>query len=320
VGSALRRARLDIFATPRRRGSYVALFAGALLLGGCGRTQMWVPCAGDSCQALCNGPGCADAGPAPATCSSSADCPEQYLCAAGECRLEAGDCRTGQACPSGTHCFQGTCLADRCTSNAECADGSVCDNGSCVPVLCDRGQPCMPGEECISGRCVPGARVCSSGAQCPTGSWCIDGTCQQINQPCQASRECPSAEACVAGQCVPLGQECSASAPCAPGARCQDGRCIPDLPGCGVGGPCPPGFECSGSECCGMSLCVPPPVPCGTEVAYCPAQAECVSNECCLPDSQTCWAPTPTCEQTIDCPQGMWCALGICMGRTGGGG
>jgi len=291
-----------------------AVLVGIVLGGGaCGRSEFF--CLGDSCARTvpCVGPEC-EPGSHLTSCASDEECPSQYACIEGGCRLVTGDCSWGRPCPYGSTCVGAKCVATVCATSGECAEGSICDNGFCLPVKCDGTMPCLPSENCINGRCVPGTKVCSSGSQCPPGTWCIEGECRQYGASCVASRECPEGQVCVTGKCTPTGEECGPTVPCAPGARCVDGRCVPDVPGCGDAGPCLPGFECQEGRCCAAGVCAAPPTLCGFDVALCPAETECRDSMCCVAGGAVCFPPLIPCTKSIECPVGWRCVLGVCVG------
>ncbi len=141
-------------------------------------------------------PGCDCAGPAPATCRSSADC------------------------RGGLVCLDQRCVASADGGGADAgADGGVADAGRDAGPMCESmtfcGAPpmcCAVGEECALGRCLPG---CASGVRCGADL----STC------------CGAEQVCISGSCTDPGAACTDSFECEIGSFCEPTlmRCLPQF-------------------------------------------------------------------------------------------
>jgi N-acetylneuraminic acid mutarotase len=247
------------------------------------------------------------------------------------------------ACPSGTVCSFGDCVASceaDCTGR-ECGDdgcGGQC--GSCeAGRACDLNGLCAPiPASCGDGSCQEGSEDC---ATCPSdcGRCCGDGACSQSQgEDCASclldcgcedgercdvqARSCACAPDCAGRACGDdgCGGQCGA---CDEGALCDEARgqcevqCVAQCDGraCGddgCGGDC---GECEGAQICnGEGACVAPPADCGDDVcedgeedcATCPADCGqcCGDGACAASQGENC----ATCLADCGCPSGQECS------------
>jgi hypothetical protein len=178
-----------------------------------------------------------------ATCSTDADCGNNYKCKNGQC---APECTTDQDCGSGKTCSSGRCIAKgTCTTDLDCPPLHVCKSGACVKDSttqpCTNDNDCPNGYDCVNGNCTA------------TGS-CTDGT----TQACKCPNGNASTQTCKGGAwgaCENCGGTPTTCTPNATQAcKCSDGKagtqtCSADgkawgaCTGCGGGGNkvCAPG-------------------------------------------------------------------------------
>ncbi len=202
-----------------------SLFAGAVLLAACGRTDLgaedMIPedggadVTGDACpptQTECGG-ACIDVSSDPANCGGcNISCASTQTCTGGQCltkQCPAGKTLCGDTCvdvtTDGKNC--GAC-GTACPDTEVCLFGScalTCDvglakcNGGCVDLLKDHdncggcGKTCAVDETCASGLC------------CGAGESNCSGVCadtQNDPQHCgTCTTKCGQGESCNGGQC-----------------------------------------------------------------------------------------------------------------------
>jgi hypothetical protein len=193
-------------------------------------------------------------------------------------------CDAEGACPEGTQCIEGLCLAG-CDFSYECGPGKVCANGQCA-LGCDDGSPCPEaGTTCENGVCVvdPLNPACSDQTPCAgAGEICVDGVCAT---GCATHADCAAGEVCnaatgacildpspqpgcgaVGAACGGVGQQCMADGychyPCTTVEACQlidnrfiacdTGICKTEeevSPECTIEDPCPAGQDCISNSC-----------------------------------------------------------------------
>jgi len=138
---------------------------------------------------VCDNGKCIDA------CTSDADCPEGYVCAAcGKCTPEATptcgdatiycDVNDASSCGANRACLAGNCHIT-CDASTACPIGQICQAGVCV----DDPSPQSP-------QCVFDANCTALGQQAK----CINGYCHPL---CTEDANCGPAEVCKAGVCMP---------------------------------------------------------------------------------------------------------------------
>ena len=238
---------------PMHRIRIAALLGGLAFLGGCAAEEPL--CTEEGCW-VCDGLGCREVNQA-GVCTTTADCPEGYLCSAGACRPPEDLCRfdhecgaervcvdgrctracepDGTDCPEGQRCEAGRCVevppGGSCSADTDCPDGLVCRAGSCQEA-CGPDVACPDGQVCYGGACVVDDRprpFCASDDDCRTGHVCVDGVCRT---PCTTDETCAQFDAqfnvCLDGLCVTPNEatsDCRVSADCAEGRECRDGIC-----------------------------------------------------------------------------------------------
>jgi hypothetical protein len=79
----------------------------------------------------------------PEACGDDGDCPQDYVCVEGACRLRGDGCVDDEACESGQVCRSGQCVpTPECEADADCPDGVCVPPGRCVDeVECAPGDP-----------------------------------------------------------------------------------------------------------------------------------------------------------------------------------
>lgn len=192
---------------------------------------------------------CAAYGANGAACASNAECLDDLLCIAQQCRalpLPGGSCLEG-LCSAPGFCEgvgdAGVCLA-RKDEGAACLEGQcltslVCDplRGVCVRIQLSSGDACSLAQKCPVGEVCLGGSALSTGvchAPQPEGEPCL------VHRDCQAHLACQSADGgstcqrrAAAGASCPTTQTCQTSAVCAasvctelplPGESCAETR------------------------------------------------------------------------------------------------
>ncbi|GKT33090.1 hypothetical protein ADUPG1_007102, partial [Aduncisulcus paluster] len=255
----------------------------------------------------------------------STACDAGYYCLGGATKPNPTDGVTGDICPIGMYCVEGSSEGSSCAvgkirsetggkSASDCYDcpaGSYCEDlgGSSVTGKCAAGYYCPSGTKSKN----PPSNICPSGYKCPEGSG--------VAQPCPAGfyqdltgqsscKNCPAGEYCPGGDyadqyiACPAGSYCPASSPSSVNIgpiTCPDGyyseqlmlmtksQCVS----------CPAGYFCAG----------------GKKVDKCEAGYVCYGGS---------WTPTPDSSQMIIlvkdsqdetsigeiCPTGYYCPEG----------
>lgn len=173
------------------------------------------------------------------TCAIDTCIPDETTCVAGGvavCAANGSAFESPAACPAGSGCRAGACVADVCAADATCDDGAFC-NGP---------ERCMPSAGTADSRgCVAGA------APCPTGTICVapemrcatdcavGGDADSDTHPATAcgGDDCDDTNAAVhpgaPELCNSVDDNCdtrvdelpAASATCAVGEVCRSGAC-----------------------------------------------------------------------------------------------
>ena len=139
----------------------------------------------------------------------SACCPDGDTNCNGQCvnlLTDTQSCgRCGRACPEGTKCIDGACIAVAC-----CSEGNTNCNGKCVNLLTDTqncgrcSKVCPEGTTCIDGACSGAAST--GGTSCPSGKINCNGQCVDPSTDVQncgtCGKQCPSGGTCVSGVCT----------------------------------------------------------------------------------------------------------------------
>ncbi|MDQ3033382.1 MAG: hypothetical protein M3Y87_13260 [Myxococcota bacterium] len=200
-------------------------------------------------------------------------CSEGFSCTADGLCVEAACAMRAEACPAGTICRGGECLAP--CEGVVCPRGELCTGGACIDpcagVVCPASQVCIAGEPGALTLCGP-ACTCEdiSIPLCPTDRACDERTGSETRGSCVdpgcETATCAATEVCVGGACVdacagvvcPFGQTCSegacvidlcAAVRCGSGTRCRAGECVDVCDG----------VSCADGERCVAGACVEDP-------------------------------------------------------------
>ncbi len=192
----------------------------------------------------------------------------------------------GNACPAGSACEAGACVAG-------CGAGLTSCDGGCVDLETDQGHcgacgaACPDGTACAAGACQAG---CTGGLTL-CGGLCVDTT-SDVEHCGACDAACEPGGACVSGACqaCPAGQtQC--------GAACVDTQTSPQhCGGCGLS--CASGSQCVAGTC---------QSPCDPGLTYC--------NGACV-DTQTSQQHCGFCSNA--CAGGQACVAGGCVCPSGG--
>lgn len=274
--------------------------AGASIAVGCYETaalellEAFIPGTGGCCQHPCPSLGCCDSS---YTCCGDICCPGGDTCSVTD---QGGVC-CPPADPVGCN---GSCAASgyTCCGYGFCSTGNFCadpTHGLCCPT---GSQPCG------TTLCCPGGTACADPANalcCPPGySSTCGGLCCQTGYTCQSGVCTPPGlvpcgnVACAPGSCLNSGTR---SAQCCASGIC-DGECCTPLFGNSRGGArqTQPASE-------RIQTCIPPHVPCRSELSgttystCCEPKQICCGDQCCT-NGTTCCADAqgnPRCAQCI---------------------
>lgn len=189
---------------------------------------------------------CPDSG----TVTPTNECTAGYYCIQGAVVASPVDGETGDICPNGTYCPQGsqqpkTCLPGTYQNLAgqsscyNCPEGYFCDSstGTVNPELCPAGYYCPNGTD-IPVACPPGTFSTSEGvasssecSPCPGGKYCATSGLQAPTGDCDAGYFCIQGARYATGTVDgSLGSE---------GGMCQAGNYCPQ--GSNIQKQCPPG-------------------------------------------------------------------------------
>ncbi|XP_013387786.1 multiple epidermal growth factor-like domains protein 11 [Lingula anatina] len=255
----------------------------------------------------------------------TAQCQAGYFCNGRASTATPTDGATGDICPQGLYCPQGSSVGVNCpigrygnqtglTTSTEC---TLCDPGWYCPTpgLTASWGECTAGHYCELGATAASPRNETWGYLCPVGHYCPQGI--PTPTPCPQGTYQPSADgkanvtdclACDAGYyCQVSGSE-NVTNQCSPGYYCQGGANV-STPTDGVTGDiCPAGHYCplgSGS-----------PTPCsnatymnhtGASECYpCPAGHYCVNRDRADPCPQGFYCPASTGADIQPCPVGTY--------------
>jgi hypothetical protein len=94
----------------------------------------------------------------PSPCAGDADCPGAMP---GSCNILAP---SGNCCPAGQVCVEGTCTAASGSCSGGCPAGTLCVGGACMS---PSGSCCPAGQYCVLGQCAAKPGICST---CPGGA------------------------------------------------------------------------------------------------------------------------------------------------------
>jgi MYXO-CTERM domain-containing protein len=186
----------------------------------------------------------------------------------------------------------------------------VCTEGFCTPppTPCKNHHDCDVGEDCVGKVCVPPTGdPCGSDSDC-AGGYCEGGYCEPPHPPipCVEATDCPSGDECIGGYCEPP-QGCEFDYQCPGGELCDDGTCRPGQPPepCVVDSDCPPGEDDVYPPVCYGGFCTPSGGDCDDDID-CPGGMVCVDGDCVGAED-----PTP-CTSQYDCGGAAVCNGGFC--------
>ena len=269
---------------------------------------------------LCDQGICQYSGP----CQTTADCQVGWLCRNGRCipanRAPKTLCSGDADCPDEMVCAFGQCTPERCYDNGDCTQGQRCFSGECLddnlplPEGCRDSSECQAWERCLAHLCLP--RQCISDNECAAGETCTVGFCTNINLPfpideCSTDSDCGGFMGrCFAGICVPdlpfIPDDCFNDLDCAADQVCVITVCITAQ--CRTKSECQTGQDCRFGYCMDENIPLPQPGQCQTDFD-CGADMSCMFTIC-VPDSLP--IPQP-CGAGDSCPNGMSCVFGICL-------
>lgn len=197
---------------------------GALLLAGCGRTTLAVPCSGDADCAqgqiclesgVCGVDRGRDTSDPSSGGSDGTDEPDPSTGTTGSGGSDgtdstsAGTDTTGSVGP-GTDSDTDGDIPDggECQINADCRNESICNDGICTFIgECVQDWQCRNGQTCEEGVCIgepqpSGPPIpCEINQDCPReGMFCFEGFCRD-GVECLEHEHCPPDRACFFRRC-----------------------------------------------------------------------------------------------------------------------
>ncbi len=269
----------------------------------------------------------------PVSCGAGVDgcCPTDTACVGGSCRpISERPCAEfphDGLCASGSHCDNGTCVADACGEDVACgacpAD-SACSSGACVPLACSALHPtgaCDEGSRCTGCGCLDEDLCCNAAdcaeqglPRCSVAQVCI------AQLQCIEQGDCPSSQRCCStGQCVANDVCCSAD-DCPEGFTCAAQHCEPTSGGCTTNTRVPnDGSLCDPTQlfCCPAGeTCCDPGKTCNVGTGACLSTGTCLTDDDCAPGF-ACSVLDYQCEPIEPCDNG--CEGGGCQGTCASG-
>ncbi|KAG7455700.1 SCO-spondin-like isoform X1, partial [Solea senegalensis] len=252
-------------------------------------------------------------------------CSPGFYCVGGATKARPTDEETGNICPSGTYCDEGS------------AEPELCPAGTFSPVPGQTSEAgCQP---CIAGFYCEGAGLRAPTGPCSQGYWCPPGQATATALPCPAGHFCPQGSAapkpcppgtyqhrekqeactvCEAGYYCELRlglANASLLRPCPTGHYCPAGTALPDQHPCPIGtfNPrrrthSPAGcMPCAAGQYCPSVGLSEPAGPCNAghwcrEGASSPSPLDGISGSLCPPGQ---YCPSGT-TAPLACPQGTW--------------
>ena len=246
--------------------------------------------------------------PAPATCSSDADCrADGGTGATPHCDTSSGtcvQCLTTAQCPVGDACEAEVCeTMAPCQADFDCVFPGLthCDTSTEICVQCTDPSQCLSGQNCVNDACT----VCTSDTDCTTSA--IGPHCDTTTGGCAVcteSSECPGNQVCTADTCCVAGGQCCSDADCANNINgdsyclVSTGMCVQ----CRVSSQCVFGLFCQ-HNVCGQFMCQ--------------GDSDCVGNSAggvCDTSNGQCVQCTST--ETSACTGGLVCQANVCSPMT----
>ena len=252
-------------------------------------------------------------------------CSSGFFCVLGASTPQPTDGMTGDVCPTGHYCPEGSEQGLPCPEGtfnnvngianssqcAECLPGSYCS----TPGLSLPTALCSAGVFCTGGAVVPTPANISEGVSvCPTGSYCVEGSSNP--QPCPIGTFQPFEGAQNLSECIPCtpGLYCgfpgleNETADCDAGYFCVLRASVPNPTDNVTGNICPQGSFCPSGA--------PYPLECpdgtfsnqtGAELcSSCPAGQFCVFKSRSAPCPQGYYCPEGTALNWSPCPEGTY--------------
>ncbi|RUS80923.1 hypothetical protein EGW08_011304, partial [Elysia chlorotica] len=274
--------------------------------------------------------------------SPSGPCTAGHYCTQGAYTSTPTDGMTGDICPAGQFCVEGSITGQGCPVGTFSTRTGLTNSSECE--LCTPGHYCgITGLTAVSNTCW-GGFYCSLGSEerapiaqtfgdvCPAGSYCPNGTA--VPAPCPSGTYLDTTGASDVGDCIMCspGFYCESTGqtnytgPCADGYYCSLGANTSTPTDGSTGDICPEGFYCSGGA--------DSPVPCpnatfvnhtGASYCYtCPAGSYCVNRDRADDCLQGYYCPEGTGADLQPCPLGTFgnttglSEVGHCTQCTGG--
>ncbi|KAF6736840.1 hypothetical protein FQA47_014055 [Oryzias melastigma] len=186
-------------------------------------------------------------------------CSPGYYCTGGATGARPTDGKTGNICPPGTYCAEGSGEPQLCPPGTYSPVSALTNEASCQP--CTAGFYCQeaglisPTGPCSQGYYCDvrlGAANLSSLRPCPKGHYCPAGTALPTQHPCPIGSFNPSEHAHSQASCLPCatGHYCPSvglsepAGPCEAGYLCRVGASSPTPMDGFLGSVCPPGHYC----------------------------------------------------------------------------
>ncbi|XP_033646870.1 uncharacterized protein LOC117306372 isoform X1 [Asterias rubens] len=254
----------------------------------------------------------------------TAQCQAGYYCQRGAQKPDPEDGFTGDICPMGSFCVEGSATSEDCPigsygndtglkTSSECP---LCDPGWFCPTtgLTSPGTPCFAGFYCTLGATNGNPDGEAFGYKCPEGHYCPTGT--PVPVPCVPGTYNPDVgkddqsdcKACDGGYYCQYDGQPNVTAMCNEGFYCSGNASIPNPEDGVTGDICPIGHYCPKG--------IDRPLPClnatymnrtgAAECLDCPAGSYCTQGDRPDPCPAGYYCPMGTGFDTRPCPEGTY--------------